>query len=572
MFDAKQLLPVVPGGDKIDIVKACLFSSPVWSRFKRHILFKNMRLESVDDPVMKQQMKDYDDMVQSIGENVSCGDILIEQEQHEQDCVSIVDFRKDFVLPCIESTNIFVVVEGQANNPFADALSWLFPLGYDAETALKNVVLATTNKLVDEWNDRIAEMNPQVEHPALVSVDKFTHVDDDKGNLQRMITSAVLDKYNSNDVPPHKLYLKVNDVCLIMRNLNVSDGVTNNTRVKILQINTRFIRCQTLGDNPIHITLPRIRFTFRLPYGRSFDLTRLQFPLRRAFAISVHKSQGQTLGRCLFDIRNGFFAHGHCYVGLSRVTHFLNVAAFCTAAQLYKRSAYCPVDEPMSWDGKPIVSNIVYKEAIQEIQALRDSYERTSGEQAGGLQRPTSAIRVNHDLGGANQVDHRWGQGDYWGLSDTDGLQESVSASRDCPDSSLRGSLQWPPTTARIDRSSTSREDRISGIQGGFQRPRSPPARDEYDWRPQTHDSSQGSNWESAESGGIQWSSTAAHADRSSSSSSSSSRSVFQRQAPAIIGDHSSSSRGGFRRPAAAARDDQDWRPRPEGDFSEGDY
>ena len=192
MFDAKQLLPVVPGGDKIDIVKACLFSSPVWSRFKRHILFKNMRLESVDDPVMKQQMKDYDDMVQSIGENVSCGDILIEQEQHEQDCVSIVDFRKDFVLPCIESNNIFVVVEGQANNPFADALSWLFPLGYDAETALKNVVLATTNKLVDEWNDRIAEMNPQVEHPALVSVDKFTHVDDDKGNLQRMITSAVL--------------------------------------------------------------------------------------------------------------------------------------------------------------------------------------------------------------------------------------------------------------------------------------------------------------------------------------------------------------------------------------------
>ena len=28
MFDAKQLLPVVPGGDHLDIVKASLFSSP----------------------------------------------------------------------------------------------------------------------------------------------------------------------------------------------------------------------------------------------------------------------------------------------------------------------------------------------------------------------------------------------------------------------------------------------------------------------------------------------------------------------------------------------------------------
>ena len=66
MHDVKQLLPVVPGGDQMDVLRACLFSSSVWPRFQRYILFKNMRLEQVDDPIMKQRMEDYDNMVQSV--------------------------------------------------------------------------------------------------------------------------------------------------------------------------------------------------------------------------------------------------------------------------------------------------------------------------------------------------------------------------------------------------------------------------------------------------------------------------------------------------------------------------
>ena len=97
-----------------------------------------------------------------------------------------------------------------------------------------------------------------------------------------------------------------------MRNLNVNDGVTNNTRVRILKITTKYISCQTIGDHPIPIVLPRIRFNFRLPYGQSFMMTRLQFPLRRAFALSVHKSQGQTLERGLIDARGGFLRMATC--------------------------------------------------------------------------------------------------------------------------------------------------------------------------------------------------------------------------------------------------------------------
>lgn len=45
-----------------------------------------------------------------------------------------------------------------------------------------------------------------------------------------------------------------------------------------------------------------------------------QFPIRLAWAVTIHKSQGKTFEKVIIDIGNGTFAHGQIYVALSRCT------------------------------------------------------------------------------------------------------------------------------------------------------------------------------------------------------------------------------------------------------------
>jgi ATP-dependent exoDNAse (exonuclease V) alpha subunit len=47
-----------------------------------------------------------------------------------------------------------------------------------------------------------------------------------------------------------------------------------------------------------------------------------QYPLRLAWAVTIHKSQGKTFTNVIIDVGNGTFAHGQIYVALSRCTTF----------------------------------------------------------------------------------------------------------------------------------------------------------------------------------------------------------------------------------------------------------
>lgn len=79
-------------------------------------------------------------------------------------------------------------------------------------------------------------------------------------------------------------------------------------------------------DNGDFIEVPKYKFqSINYKYDKSADkLTHqvtgefIQYPIRLAYALTIHKSQGQTFDKVIIDLGRGAFAHGQTYVALSR--------------------------------------------------------------------------------------------------------------------------------------------------------------------------------------------------------------------------------------------------------------
>ena len=76
--------------------------------------------------------------------------------------------------------------------------------------------------------------------------------------------------------------------------------------------------------------------------------SRQQFPVRVAFAMTINKAQGQTLGRVGVYLERPCFAHGQLYVAASRVGLPENI----------KFAVAC------NDDGEYRTANVVYDEAL----------------------------------------------------------------------------------------------------------------------------------------------------------------------------------------------------------------
>jgi hypothetical protein len=63
-------------------------------------------------------------------------------------------------------------------------------------------------------------MNPNPSS-SLISRDYFSDVDDTKGYLAAILTTAVKRDFSNTQVPNHEIELKVGDICLITRNITI---------------------------------------------------------------------------------------------------------------------------------------------------------------------------------------------------------------------------------------------------------------------------------------------------------------------------------------------------------------
>ncbi len=84
-----------------------------------------------------------------------------------------------------------------------------------------------------------------------------------------------------------------------------------------------------LNDGKMVEVTPNLWELFEYDYDRKTKKisthttgTFTQYPIRLAWAVTIHKSQGKTFDRVVIDMGRGAFAHGQVYVALSRCTNF----------------------------------------------------------------------------------------------------------------------------------------------------------------------------------------------------------------------------------------------------------
>ncbi len=122
------------------------------------------------------------------------------------------------------------------------------------------------------------------------------------------------------------LSLKKGAQVMFVKN-DVSRRWVNGTIGKVKDIGAHFVKVEIENeDERKMVTVERVDWEI-LKYD--FDATEkkifsepvgsfTQFPLKLAWAITIHKSQGKTFEKVIIDLGRGAFAHGQLYVALSR--------------------------------------------------------------------------------------------------------------------------------------------------------------------------------------------------------------------------------------------------------------
>ena len=333
--DFRQMLPVVKKGYRAAVVSACLKSSILWSDDITILrLTENMRVQKYidaypDDSDFHTELRQFEKWLLDLGD----GKLSVSQDRN-----GIVEIPKTMARESREE--VMECIFGDLEHNFENK-----------EYLKSRLILAADNAIVNETNIDMVQELPGELH-SFKSIDT---VDDDDARLQYPV--EYLNMLNPSGFSEHELHLKVGAPVILLRNFDVKAGHCNGTRYIVKEIRKYSLELEKLdtnGDENDILQLPRICM------NKEFDdmpltMKRLQFPIKLAFAVTFHRSQGQSVEHCGILLPKDIWTHGQIYVAFSRCGNPHNIHVWAEQEQ-FKNMNFEPT--------KRMVKNVVYPEVL----------------------------------------------------------------------------------------------------------------------------------------------------------------------------------------------------------------